>query len=284
MLLMNELDPLKANAARMYDLFLGGKDNYVVDRDAVAALMEVFPEAPQLARANRVFALDAIQRAARSGIRQFLDIGAGLPTSPNVFEVAGQYPGTRVVGVDNDPVVLSHCRARPPMGGVVDQSIVVIDGDVRCPEAIFADWQLRDVLDLEQPVAVLLAAVLHFVGDIDDPAAIVTRIRQRLAPGSVIALSHACSTGSDPTAVDHITKIYSDSDVRLHFRPEDQIRSLLSGVDLAHPGWTDVQHWPASPTLDLPETFGELVRADNDPYRAPPKARMVATVTAPVPG
>jgi O-methyltransferase involved in polyketide biosynthesis len=280
---MNKFDPEQANAARMYDFFLGGKDNYEADRAAVAKLVKVVPEAPPLARANRVFALDIVHRAAASGIRQFVDVGTGLPTPPSVFEAAAQHPGSKVVGVDNDPVVLAHCRAQMPGHPGVNPSVAVIGGDVRDPDAIFTDRALTDLLDLRQPVAVLLVAVLHFIEDGADPAGIVTRIRQRLAPGSVIALSHACSTGSDPAALKQISTIYDRSDVKVHFRTEEEIQALLGGLELAQE-LTDVQHWPLSRALELPESFDALWQLDRDPAASPLSARMVATVTAPLPG
>jgi SAM-dependent methyltransferase len=280
---MNEFEPQRANAARMYDLFLGGKDNYEADRAAAGKLVEVFAEAPLLARANRLFALDVVHRAAESGITQFVDIGTGLPTPPSVFEAAGQHPGSKVVGVDNDPVVLTHCRAHRPGHPGGDPSVAVIGGDVRDPDAIFTDRALTGLLDLRRPVAVLLVAILHFIEDDADPAEIVTRIRRRLAPGSVIALSHACSTGSDPQALEQIAAIYDGSDVRVHFRTEEEIQALLGGLELAQQ-LTDVQHWPPPRVLELPESFDELWQLDRDPASAPLSARMVATVTAPLPG
>ena len=226
--------------ARVYDCLLGGKDNFGVDRDAAAQILAVFPEAPVLAKANREFAARAAGWCARAGIEQFLDIGTGLPTSPSVFEVAReQRPGARIVGVDNDPVVLCHDRAL--LEGT-QQEVRIIAGDVRDPDAIFdaAD----ELIYPDRPTAVFLAALLHLLTDAEDPARIVERIVEWLAPGSVVVISHVTSTGTEPDVVERIEEIYRGASSPVVFRSEAQIAGLFEGLELVGPGLVDVQAWP----------------------------------------
>lgn len=248
--------------ARMYDCMLGGDAHQSCDRDAVAKVLEALPEAPLLARANRTFALAAVRYCAAQGIRQFIDVGTGIPTSPSVFETARACsPEAKVVGVDSDPVVLAEGAA-----SVSSASSALIEGDVREPERLFGAPTLRRLIDLDEPVAVLLVAVLHFISDEEDPVAIVARIRQLLAPGSVLAVSHICATGSDPEAVRRIEGVYRQSSGAFHIRSEGGIRKLFGDLPLARPGHlVDVQRW------------------GTDSPSAPTPVRIVAGVSAPIP-
>ncbi|MCW2863733.1 MAG: hypothetical protein JWP48_5441, partial [Actinoallomurus sp.] len=156
------VDTNRPSVARMYDYYLGGKDNYAVDRDAVAKVAEVLPEVRQVARENRAFLRRAVRYMARQGIRQFIDIGSGLPTAGNTHEIAQEIiPGARVVYVDNDPVVLAH--ARDMLHGL--PGTMITNHDLRDPRSIISDPRVRAILDFDEPVAVLLIAVLHFVAD-----------------------------------------------------------------------------------------------------------------------
>ncbi|MGH3329243.1 MAG: SAM-dependent methyltransferase [Streptomycetales bacterium] len=167
--LPRRIDTCRPSTARMYDYWLGGKDNYLVDRGAAAKVQEVFPDVRRLAWANRAFLVRAVRYLAEQGVDQFIDIGTGLPTPPNVPEIAREInPGARAVGVDNDPIVLAHNRALV----AVDDGILTVDGDVRHPGQILADPELNALIDLDRPVAVLLVAILHFVTDDEDPAGI----------------------------------------------------------------------------------------------------------------
>jgi hypothetical protein len=155
----------RPNIARIYDYYLGGRDNFEVDREVAAHIAEVQPLVIAGVRANRAFVRRATAFLAESGIAQFIDLGSGLPTEDNVHEVAGRVnPDARVVYVDNDPIVLVHGRALL----ADNHRTIVVEGDVREPEQILTDRQLRGLIDLEQPVAVLCAAILHFVADADD--------------------------------------------------------------------------------------------------------------------
>jgi hypothetical protein len=231
-----------ASPARVYDYYLGGKDNFPVDRAAGDKVMQVFPGAPRLARENRRFLLRAVRYCVEAGIDQVIDLGTGIPTSPNVAEVARAVNAdTRVIGVDNDPVVLSHQRAEASFscGGYT-----VIKGDVRRPWAILADPELNAVIDLSRPVAVLCVAVLHFIPDPDEPAQILATFTDAMAAGSFLAVSAVTSTDTDPAAIAQIQDAYANATAPVVFRTADQIRSWFDGVDLVHPGLMDVTRWP----------------------------------------
>jgi len=181
------IDVTVPTTARIYDYWLGGQDNFAADRVAALAITEVAPEARLMAVENRGFLRRAVRfLAAEAGITQFLDIGTGLPTQGNVHQVAQEVnAGARVVYVDNDPMVLAHSRALKTGG-----STVVIQADLREPRTILDHASTRKLIDFTQPLAVLLVAVLHFISDDDDPAAIVATIRETLPPGSYLVISH----------------------------------------------------------------------------------------------
>jgi hypothetical protein len=231
-----------ASPARVYDWLLGGKDHYPADREAGEKLVAAFPQAPTLAEQNRGFLLRAVRYCAEAGIGQFIDLGAGFPTSPNVAEVAcAVNPAARVVGVDNDPIVLSHQRAKPPS---TPGEYAIVEGDVRRPWAILADADLNAVIDLSRPVAVLCVAVLHFIPDTDDPAAIVRALTQAIVSGSFVALSAVTSTDTDPDVIAQIEAAYANASAPAVFRATEQIRSWFTGLDLAPPGLVEASHWP----------------------------------------
>jgi hypothetical protein len=228
------------NPARMYDYFLGGKDHFPADREAAGKVIAAYPETRALARANRRFLTRAVWFLAEQGIGQYIDLGAGLPTSPNVHEVARQArPGARVVYVDNDPVVTSHGRALC----ATDDGVAVIDGDIRDPRSILADPELTAVIDFTEPVAILCVAVLHFIREEEDPGEIVTTLRGRMVPGSYLAISHAAIDGADKQVLSEISRAYQDTTASAVPRTAAQIRELFTGLDLVHPGLVDVSQW-----------------------------------------
>nr|WP_232534019.1 SAM-dependent methyltransferase [Plantactinospora sp. KBS50] len=193
--------------ARVYDYLLGGKDNFAADRAAAEKGLKANGNSRVPPRENRAFLARAVRYlAAEAGIRQFLDIGTGIPTAPNVHQVAqGVDSACRVAYVDNDPIVLSHARAL--LTGTADGMTEYIDADLRDVDGILNSPQLRRVIDLDQPVALLLIAILHFVGDADQPYEIVRRLLAALPSGSYLALSHL--TGDfDPVAWEKIAEIY----------------------------------------------------------------------------
>jgi SAM-dependent methyltransferase len=184
------IDTGRANIARVYDYWLGGTSNFLADQDAARALLALEPNARGFARANRAFLGRAVRYlAGTEGIRQFLDIGSGIPTARNVHEVAQETaPGSQVVYADVDEVVVAHSRLLLQD----NPDTTVIQADLRQPGKILADPAVQAMIDFRQPVALLLVAVLHFVPDQDDPWRIVATLRDALAPGSYLVLCHAC--------------------------------------------------------------------------------------------
>lgn len=228
------------NPARMYDYYLGGKDNFPADREAAEKVIAAYPQTRALAVENRRFLARAVEFLASQGIRQFVDLGTGLPTSPNVHEVAQKIrPDARVVYVDNDPVVTAHSRAL--CGGYA--GVAVIDGDIRWPQEILTDWRLTDLIDLAEPVAFLCVAVLHFITEEDNPREIVAALRWRMAPGSYLILSHVALGGADKRVVSEVTDAYEGAAAPAVPRTESAIRELFTGLELAEPGLTDVARW-----------------------------------------
>jgi hypothetical protein len=225
----------------MYDYFLGGKDHYPADREAGEKVIATMPPGAirNSARQNR----DFLGRATRYlvgevGIRQFVDIGAGLPTMNSVHEIAtAMAPQSRIVYVDNDPVVIAHGRE---MLQGVDQAII-IRRDLRDPGSIMADEQLRQTVDLDQPVAVLLLAILHFVHDDEDPRGIVERLLAPLPSGSHLVISHG-SADSHPE-MDEAVRAYRSATGRARPRSHQEISALLSGLELVDPGLVWLPRW-----------------------------------------
>jgi S-adenosyl methyltransferase len=236
-------DTAAPNVARMYDYMLGGKDNYASDRAAVGALLEMAPQAPLRARLNRAFLGRAVRYVAGRGVRQFLDVGAGLPTQENVHQVAREVtPDARTVYVDNDPVVLAHARALL----AADPLTAAVAGDVRQPAGILGDPRTRELLDFTRPVCILLVAILHFVPDSDGPARIVAAFRDAVAPGSYLILSHATMDGAPPQEAARTSDaeaVYERATAPLIMRDTGQVSRLLEGFSLVEPGLVHVTAW-----------------------------------------
>ncbi|MGH3342763.1 MAG: SAM-dependent methyltransferase [Carbonactinosporaceae bacterium] len=235
------IDTNKASHARIYDYFLGGKENLEVDRQAAEQILQVSPEARQLAVANRQFVVRAVRYIAEQGIDQFIDIGAGLPTSPNVFEVAREvHPRARVVSVDSDPFVLAHNQDLD----AADEGLTTIEGDVRDPDQILANPELTALIDFNRPVAVLLVAVLHFVADEEEPAGIVARILERLTPGSHVAVSSATTTSVPEETFKGVAQAFQQSTTRPAVaRSADQILAWFGDLSFVEPGLVDIVDW-----------------------------------------
>jgi hypothetical protein len=234
-------DPTVPNPARMWNYWLGGKDNFPADRAAAEVIIAAFPVLPSIARATRQFLGEAVQRlASQYGIRQFLDIGAGLPTADNTHEVAQRVAAeSRVVYVDNDPVVLAHAKAL--VTSTPEGKTDFILGDLHDPETILS--QAARTLDFSQPVAVLLVAVLHFIAEDEDPDAIVARLLAAAPAGSYLVLAHA---GSDiPSAeMDEAVRAYNErTPVKLVLRNREQIDRLLAGLEPVGPGVVPLSQW-----------------------------------------
>jgi hypothetical protein len=241
-----EIDRDKPNAARVYDFYLGGAHNFAADREMARRAIEDWPEIPAIMRANRAFLRRAVRFMVRSGIRQFLDLGAGLPTAGGVPETAhGIDPRSRVVTVDIDPVAVVHSRALL----ADDPLVTVVQADLRDPAAVLAAARDEGGLDLEQPIGVLLVAVLHFVPDSDDPEGVVAAYRDAVAPGSFIALSHATADGQPREAAAH-RQLYRRTATPMTMRTRAEVTALLAGLQLVDPGVVDMTHWKPDPDTD----------------------------------
>jgi S-adenosyl methyltransferase len=238
----------KANVARMYAYWLGGKDSFAADRAAADSILARFPEVAGLARANRAFLARAVRHVARRGVRQFVDFGAGLPDSPNVHEIALEHvPDAHVVYVDHDPVVLSHARAL-----LADENISVVAGDLRTPALALADPALGRMMSNGEPVCVILGCVLHFLaaGQADAAAA---WFRRWMAPGSYLVISACTSTGTDPELPRLLEAAVGDS-VPVVAGTAGEIAAWFDGLAMARPGVVDVQAW-------RPDTLVRSVRS-----------------------
>jgi SAM-dependent methyltransferase len=226
------------NVARMYAYFLGGKDHLAADRAAARAVLGEFPEVEQIARANRAFQARAVAFAAARGITQFIDLGAGLPTVPATHDSArAACPDARVAYVDHDAVVIAHARALL----AVDDKIAVIPADIRDAGAVLTDDGLASVIDLEQPVCVLLVSVLHFLRPRPADQA-VAAYRRAMAPGSYLVISAGTCTGTDPELIQSLQAAYGNT-APVTGRSQADIAAWFAGLTLVPPGLTDVRDW-----------------------------------------
>jgi hypothetical protein len=247
------IDVTVPSVARVYDYLLGGKDNFAVDREMADALLQWEPEIRALAFANRRFLGRAVEFLAGAGIRQFLDLGTGLPSQNNVHEVAQRVcPDARVVYVDNDPVVLNHAEALLAK----DESTVVIGEDMREPERILAHPDVQRMIDFSQPVAVLFMSVLHFVTDEQDPWGIVSTMTEPLVPGSYLTLTHGDLYGPPADAISDIQERYKKASAPLAYRDRDAITRFFDGFELVDPGLVHLTEW-RSDELERARPCGE---------------------------
>ena len=228
--------------ARMYDYYLGGKDNFPADRAAAAAVVELLPSAPAGSRANRRFLGRAVRFAADQGIRQFLDIGTGIPASNNTHEVAqAAAPDARVVYVDNDPIVLTHARAL--LRGTSEGRTAYVDADFRDPDSILGAPQTTELLDFTQPIALLVVALLHFFKDADKPAELLARYKEALPPGSMLILTHGTGELMDPVIAANIEDTYAKSGLNIVSRKHTEVLGFFDGLELVEPGVVPVHEW-----------------------------------------
>jgi S-adenosyl methyltransferase len=234
-----EIDTSRPHPARMYDYYLGGRDNYEVDREAAQRVVDALPEMIPAARANRDFLRRAVTFLAESGIRQFIDIGTGIPTSPNTYEIAHAVsPDVHVAYVDNDPIVATHAGAR--LTGTGNTGFFL--GDLREPRTILEHPTIGELIDFDQPVALMLVAVLHFIRDDEDPAAIVAALRDALPDGSHLVLSHATSEVF-PGSLPEVFRAYDKATATLTTRSYAEVEALFDGFELLEPGLVDVTDW-----------------------------------------
>lgn len=233
-------NPSVPSPARMYDYYLSGKDNFPADREAAEQVLSVVPFGREVALANRQFLVRAVTSMARSGIDQFIDLGTGLPTKPNVHEVAREIlPDARALYVDNDPMVCAHARALL----ATNDGVAAIQGDIRAPQAILNDPVTCALIDFSRPVGVLFVAVLHFLTDEDQPWEQVAAFRWRTASGSMLAISHITSDGTPLDVQATIQDVYSEASAPAVFRTRQEIEAFFGGLDLVEPGLVEVGAW-----------------------------------------
>jgi S-adenosyl methyltransferase len=240
------LDTSRPHPARMYDYFLGGKDHYEADRLAAERIVANNADAAIGAKVNRMFMHRAIRwLAAEAGIRQFLDVGTGIPTEPNLHQVAQEAaPDARVVYTDNDPVVLTHARAL--LRSTPEGRTAYLQADVREPEKILGAPELREVLDLGRPVALSMIALLHFVPDDLGAQAIVGTLMDALPSGSYLVISHGTADFA-PELVRQAIQVYREGGMRLQARSRDELAVFFEGMDLVEPGIVPSHRWKPDP-------------------------------------
>ena len=240
-------DTSVAHVARVYDYWLGGKDNFAVDRAAGDQAIAAYPHIVLSVRANRAFLARAVRYLAKeAGIRQFLDIGTGIPAANNTHEVAqAEAPDTRVVYVDNDPTVLAHARALLTSGpaGVTDY----IDADLRDTDKILQ--AAARTLDFSQPIAIMLMAIVHLIGDEDDPYGIVAKLVDAVPSGSYLAMSHIASDMT-PAISDAGTRVSQFIRQEQTYRSHAEVLRFFDGLELVDPGLTRIQEWRPNSELE----------------------------------
>lgn len=263
------VDPNVPSSARIYDYALGGKDNYAVDRAVAEKVFALAPEMPVMARRNREFLGRAVRYlAAEAGIRQFLDIGSGLPTQWNVHQVAMETaPEARVVYVDYDPSVVTHGDALV----ATTDNVAFIRGDLREIDDVLGHPGLRRLIDFDRPVAVLLVAVLHFVPDAEDPHGTVSRLREIMAPGSHLAISHV-TPDPHPEETAELVEVSTRAGAPWVARSHAEVMEFFGGFDLVEPGLVTAPEWRPGITRKVnPEKMWVLAGVGRKPcpVRAP---------------
>ncbi|NNH71280.1 SAM-dependent methyltransferase [Nocardia uniformis] len=239
------------HTSRIYDYFLGGKDNYEADRVAAEEILKAWPDIRTAAKVNRQFMQRSTRFLAEAGIRQFLDIGTGIPTEPNLHQIAQEVaPDSRVVYVDNDPLVLAHARAF--MTGEASGATAYIDGDVTDPDSILRAPELAQVLDLSKPVGLSMIALLHFVET--DVNRIMSQFLDVLAPGSYLVI---CTITADfaPEQVAAAQDVYRVRKLPAQVRTHDEVTSWFAGLDLVAPGVVPPHRWQLAETTEISPAF-----------------------------
>ena len=257
-----QIDTTVAHQSRIYNYLLGGKDNFAADRDAADRAIEAFPGLAVWARNNRAFLTRAVRYlVSEEGIRQFLDVGTGLPTAENTHEVAQRIaPEARICYVDNDPIVLAHARAllTSDPAGATDY----VSADFRDPDRILS--AAAATLDFSQPIAVMLLAILHVVPDDDDPWGLVARIMAAVPSGSFLVISHP-ARDIHPERVTELTKRFNErlGGVQSRGRTHEEVASFFTGLDLVEPGIVVTPQWrpePGSHVQDADPAYAAVAR------------------------
>ena len=263
------IDTTVSHSARIWDYWLGGKDNYQVDREVGDRIEELLPDIVKQAREDRRFLGRAVRYlAGEAGVRQFLDIGTGLPTADNTHEVAQRLtPGSRIVYVDNDPLVLSHARAL--LTSSPEGVTAYLDADLRDTDDILK--RAADTLDFGQPVAIMLLAILHYIPDTDEAQRIVARLVRAVPPGSYVSISHAASDISPKEMAEMIRRMNEHLAEGNHVgRPRDVVTRFFDGLDLVEPGVVKITQWhPRSELTARARTslWGGMARKPETPVR-----------------
>jgi len=251
---MPDFDTSVPHIARVYDYWLGGKDNFAADRELGEKTLAAYPNLVFSVRANRAFLARAVRfLAAEAGIRQFLDIGTGIPTANNTHQVAQRIaPQSRIVYVDNDPIVLSHAQAllkSAPQG-----ACAYLDADLRDPDMVLA--AAADTLDFGLPVAVMLMAVMHFVGDDDEAAAIIRTLTAACAPGSFVTISHVASDIDTEQQTELVRRLNQSVAEKATMRDRAGVTRLFDGLELVEPGVVRVSEWRPDSDLEAASPTG----------------------------
>ncbi len=240
-------DPTVPSPARVWNFWVGGKDHFEADRALAEQFGQVVPKMPLIAWLTRQFLTDTVSRLAADGIRQFLDIGTGLPTADNTHEVAQRLaPDSRIVYVDNDPAVLAHARAL--LTSSPEGKTAYLDADLRDPAKILA--QAAETLDFSRPVAVLLIAVLHFIQDSDDPYRIVTTLMNAVPPGSYLGNLHGASDGGSGAMPEAERRYNEQASAQFNARDRERVSRFFDGLELTGPGLVNLSRWSAGRTHD----------------------------------
>lgn len=246
--IVQPFDASVPNVARMYDCYLGGKDNFEVDRQAADRMISRVPQIPAAAWGNRWFLRNAVTVVAQAGIRQFVDIGAGLPAVDNTHDVVhGVDPGAKVAYVDRDPQAVTHAQVLLEKGN--EKTVRVLDGDLRKPADV--TLFLADFIDFNQPVCLLLVATMHFV-QAPECYRLVAEYKDRMMPGSYLILSHSTADFLSPEQSEVITEEYGKSNAPVFLRGREEISRFFDGLAPLDPGITDVATWRTGPVTAQP--------------------------------
>ncbi len=246
------IDPCQASPGRLNDYMLGGKDNFAADRELVEQLKANAPQLQWIVRENRAFMERAVRYCAEQGIRQFIDLGSGLPSTDNVHDIAMRVdPACRVVYMDKDPMVVVHAQALLADG----TAIAAIRGDVRKPEEVLGHDDVRGLIDFSRPVAVVMVSILQYVADGDDPAGLVVRYLDAVAPGSYLVVSHATHEVF-PEAAARAEELLRQAALPLVTRTKDEVAAFFAGLELVEPGLVFTAEWRPHNEIEAPERSG----------------------------
>ena len=263
--MVGPIDTSVPHPARRYNYLLGGKDNFAADRASGDQLAELFPTVRIAAVENRRFLKRSVRfLAGECGIRQFLDIGTGLPTADNTHQVAQRVaPESRVVYVDNDPMVMVHARAL--LTSTPEGATSYLEDDLRFPDRILRRTELHNTIDLEQPVALMLVAVLHFIHDDEEVAGIIRRLTDALAPGSYVVFSGSTADFGDAALAEVYKDMVRAGKIDIWPRSKSEYENLFTGLELLDPGVVPVSEWRPDGETEIPpaadvQIFGGVAR------------------------